>query len=110
MRAARKVSSEAGMDGIRSLLKESLPRSLRGLRDEDRLAAAWVIVCGTALANHSRIMRYDDGQIHVEVRDKVWLEQMRSMSAQLGSELSRTAGIKVTELHFVMKRNFTNDE
>ena len=94
------------MDGIRSLLKESLPRSLRGLRDEDRLAAAWVIVCGTALANHSRIIRYDDGQVHIEVRDKVWLEQMRSMSVQLTRELGRTAGITVTKLHFCNEKEF----
>ena len=95
------------MDGIRTLLKESLSRSLKGLQDEDRLAAAWLVVCGSALASQGRIVSCENGLVRVEVRDRVWLEQMRNMSGQLEHELARIAGIKVTKLHFVVKRNLS---
>ena len=95
------------MDDIRTLLKESLSRSLKGLQDEDRLAAAWLVVCGPALAIQGRIVSCENGLVRVEVRDRVWLEQMRNMSGQLEHELARIAGIKVTKLHFVVKRNLS---
>ena len=91
------------MDGVRTLLKIALPKALRGLRDEDRLEAAWVLVCGRAMANQSRITGYDDGVVRIEVSDRAWLELMSSMRVQLGSELARIAGVKVNRLHFLVE-------
>ena len=95
------------MDGIRNLLKSCLAKSLHGLSEKDRLALAWVVACGRSLASQGSIEGYDEGVVHVAVRDRVWLEQMRNMSGQLEHELARIAGIKVTKLHFVVKRNLS---
>ena len=91
------------MEGMRDLLKGSLRRSLRAMRDEDRLAAAWPVACGKALAERGVVLGYADGVVHVEVADGAWLRQMMSMQAQLAGEMARIAGVKVAGIHFEVK-------
>jgi len=42
--------------------------------------------------------------VQVQVRDAVWLDQMRSMRAVLESELAKIAGVKIAGIHFELKR------
>ncbi|MGH9596726.1 MAG: DUF721 domain-containing protein [Edaphobacter sp.] len=93
------------LDGMRDLLKGSLGRSLSALRDEDRLAAAWPVACGKAMAGHGTVVGYADGVVRVEVEDAAWLQQLMSMRRQLAGEMARIAGVSVSEIHFEMKRN-----
>jgi hypothetical protein len=54
------------MERMRDVLRGSLGRSLRELPDEDRLAAAWPVACGSALAGHSEVLYLDaEGVLHV---------------------------------------------
>jgi predicted nucleic acid-binding Zn ribbon protein len=93
------------LEGMRDLLKGSLGRSLGGLRDEDRLAAAWPVACGRAMAGRGTVVGYADGVLRVEVEDGAWLRQLMSMRGQLAGEMARIAGVKVSEIHFERKRN-----
>jgi len=93
------------LDGMRDLLKGSLGRSLGALRDEDRLAAAWPVVCGKAMAGHGTVVGYEGGVVRVEVEDAAWLQQLMSMRRQLAGEMARIAGVRVSEIHFEKKRN-----
>jgi hypothetical protein len=93
------------LEGMRELLKGSLGRSLRAMRDEDKLAAAWPVACGKALAERGTVVGYEGGVVRVEVADGAWMRQMMSMQGQLAGELARIAGVKVSEIHFVVKRN-----
>ncbi|WP_334269279.1 DciA family protein [Edaphobacter sp. HDX4] len=81
-----------------------LARSLRHLPAQDRLAAAWLVVCGKALADRSCVVEYKDAQVTVEVLDGAWLEELRVMKEQLKLELTRIARVPVAELHLVVKR------
>jgi hypothetical protein len=92
------------MEGMREVLRGSLGRSLAAMRDEDRLAAAWPVVCGKAMAGHGVVQGYADGVVHVEVADRAWLDQMVSMRGQLTGELGRIAGVRVSEIHFEVRR------
>jgi hypothetical protein len=65
---------------------------------------AWLVVCGRKLAGRGSVVGFDGGIVSVEVRDPAWLEEMRSMSGHLESELARVAGMKGTKLHFIVKR------
>jgi hypothetical protein len=93
------------LDGMRDLLKGSLGRSLAALSDEDRLAAAWPVVCGKAMAGRGTVVGYSGGVVRVEVEDGVWLRQLMSMRGQLSGEMARIAGVRVSEIHFEKKRN-----
>ena len=92
------------LEGMRDVLKGSLGRSLGALREEDRLAAAWPVACGKALAGHGTVVGYADGVVRVQVEDGAWMQQLRSMRGQLAGEMARIAGVRVSEIHFERKR------
>ena len=91
------------MDSMRDMLKKNLARSLEALPVADRLAAAWPVACGKAMADRGEIIGFANGVVEVEVRDAVWLDQMRSMGAVLERELARIAGVKIAGIHFEVK-------
>ena len=88
---------------MRDLLRHTLGRSLSGLSVADRLAAAWPVACGPAMAKRGEIVGFTGGVVEVQVQDSAWLDQMRSMGAILKSELARIAGVEVAGIHFEVR-------
>jgi hypothetical protein len=93
------------LEGMRDLIRGSMGRSLQALTDEDKLAAAWPVACGKAMAERGTVVGYVDGVVLLLVADEVWMRQMMSMRTQLAGEMARIAGVKVSEIHFEMKRH-----
>lgn len=93
------------MEAMRELLRGSLGRSLGAMRDEDRLAAAWTVACGSAMADRGAVIGYDAGVVRVEVTDAVWMRQMVSLRGTLEREMARIAGLPVAGLQFELKRH-----
>ena len=91
------------MQGMRDLLRGSLRESLRAMTPEDRLAAAWPVACGRALAERGVVAGFTDGILSVHVDDPAWLAQMRSMRSLLEHDLARVAGVPVRAIHFELK-------
>ncbi len=91
------------MEGMRTLLRGSLKKSLGAMRDEDRLAAAWIVVCGRALSERGSIAGYEDGMVEVDVVDLVWLRQMNGMRQQLVRELGEIADVPVRQIRFSLR-------
>ena len=86
---------------MRDLLRGSLARSLRTLSEEDRLAAALPVVCGTALAAQCEVERLDAGRtLHLRVRNREWLNPLQAMREVLQRDLARTAGVPLEGLQF----------
>jgi Dna[CI] antecedent, DciA len=92
------------LEGMRDLLKGSLGWTLDGLSDEDRLAAAWPVACGKTIAERGGVVGYAAGIVLVQVENEVWLRQLTSMRGQLAGEMARIAGVRVSDIHFEMKR------
>ena len=93
------------MEGMRDLLRATMGRSLRTMSEEDRLAVAWPIACGKAMAERGDVLGFADGVLRMQVADRLWLQQMMSMRSQLAAELSRIAKVYVREIHFEVTRN-----
>jgi hypothetical protein len=93
------------MEAMRELLRGSLGRSLRGMEEPDRLAAAWTVACGRAMAEHGTVVGFDDGVVRVEVSDAVWMRQMMSLRGVLEREMAKIAGVAVSGIHFELKKN-----
>ena len=91
------------MERMRDLLRHNLGRSLSGLSVADRLAAAWPVACGPAMAQRGEIVEFTGGIVEVQVQDSVWLDQMRSMGGVLESELARIADVEVAGIHFQVR-------
>jgi hypothetical protein len=92
------------LENMRTMLRGNLGRSLNALSDEDRLATAWPVACGTAMAAHGEIVAFFEGTLTVEVSDAAWLSQILSMRSILQNELARIAQVKVTAIHFELKK------
>lgn len=92
------------MENMRDLLRNSIARSLQTLPPEDKLAAAWPVACGKAMAERGAVVGYVDGEVWLEVQEGAWLKQMMSMQGQLAGQMSRIAGVKVSRIHFKVKR------
>ena len=92
------------LERMRDLMKASMGRSLDALREEDKLAVAWGMVCGKTMAERGTVVGYMDRAVWVEVEDGPWLEQLRSMRGQLAGEITRITGVAVSEIHFEKKR------
>jgi hypothetical protein len=91
------------MEAMRDVLRGSLGRSLRDLGDEDRLAAAWTVACGPAMAERGVVVGYEAGVMRVQVADAVWLRQMNSLGATLRREIARIAQLPVQRIDFELK-------
>jgi hypothetical protein len=92
------------MQAMRELLRGTLGRSLRDLRNEDRLAAAWTVACGRALAEHGAVIGYEAGVVRIEVADPVWMRQMIALRPELEREIARIAALPVAGIHFELKK------
>ena len=91
------------MEGMRDLLRGSVGKTLRGLRAEDRIAAAWKVASGRALSERSVVVGFSDGIVQVEVSDSAWLEQLMTIASQLRTEIARIAEVEVAAIHFELK-------
>ena len=88
------------MQNMRDMLRGTLGRSLRPLPAIDRLAAAWPVACGSALAMHGEVVGYEDGVVRVIVSSAEWMQPLAQMRLVLASDLARIAGVPVSAIHF----------
>ncbi|MGA1983039.1 MAG: DciA family protein [Acidobacteriaceae bacterium] len=98
------------MEAMRDVLRGALAESLRGIGEEDRLAAAWTVACGSAMAEHGRVVSYAAGVVRIEVADAVWLRQMISLRSVLERDLRKIAGVPVTGIEFELEKRLNTDE
>jgi hypothetical protein len=92
------------MENMRDMLRHTLRQSLRAMTPADRLAAAWPIACGRALAERGEIVAFADGALTVQVADSTWLQQFNATRSILQHDLQKIAGVPITAIHFELKR------
>lgn len=93
------------MQRMRDVLRDSLRRTLRDVSDEDRLAAAWRVACGPALAEHTQVLHLDGEHVlHIRVFGAVWMQQFLTMRSALVNDLGRIAGVTLSGIHFEEQR------
>ena len=98
------------MEAMRDVLRGTLGRSLRGIGEEDRLAAAWTVACGSTMADHGRVIGYEAGVVRIEVADPIWLRQMLSLRSVLEREVTRIAALPVTAIEFVPAKKLNTEQ
>ncbi len=98
------------MQGMRDMLRGTLARSLRPLPALDRLAAAWPVACGSALAGHAEIASYEDGIVRIIVSSPEWMQPLSHNRLILTSDLARISGVPVTAIHFEKAGNSKRTE
>ena len=90
------------MQGMRDLLRTSLGKSLTGLSPLDRLAAAWPVAAGHAIAGRSEVTSLQDGVATVTVADRGWQTQLRAVGTQLQADLARISRVPLADILFLL--------
>ena len=90
------------MQSTRDVLRTTLAASLKELEPLDRMAAAWPVVAGRAIAERSSITAYDEGTVTVLAETQAWRRQLLIMHDQLRSDLQRVSRVPVTDILFVL--------
>ena len=90
------------MEAMRDLLRTSLGKSLASLSPLDRLATAWPIAAGHAIAERSQVTSLDERTVTVTVADAGWQAQLRSIGRQLQGDLERISRVPLTDILFVL--------
>ena len=92
------------MQSLRDILRSSLRSSLQALTPLDRLAAAWPVAAGHAIAERSTIVRLQNAphgaQAVAEVRDLAWLPELRANTPRLAADLARISGVPLADILF----------
>jgi hypothetical protein len=78
--------------------------SLRRVPQADAPLLAWPLVCGSAVAERTRAVRFSDAILHVEVPDAGWKREMQSLAPRYVAALNRYAGQKVERIEFVIRQ------
>ena len=90
------------MQAMRDLLRTSLGKSLESLSPLDRLATAWPIAAGHAIAERSEVTGLEDGRATVTVADPGWQAQLRINGPQLQGDLARISRVPLNAILFVL--------
>ena len=90
------------MQALRDLLRNALGQSLESLSPVDRLAAAWPVAAGHAIAQHSSVTALEHRIAIVTVSDPAWQQQLQSSADQLQAELARTSRVLLTDILFLL--------
>lgn len=91
------------MQLMRDVLWRSLSKSLSTLSPLDRLAAAWPVVAGHALAARSSVVQYQAGHVTVAADTEEWQRQLTVSVLRLRSDLQRVSGTPVTDILVVLR-------
>lgn len=104
MQGRAPAARQHGLEGMRDVLRGTLSRSLQAIPHADRLAAAWTVICGRALAGRGSVTGYSRGVVRIEVVDAVWVSQMLSMRGALAAQLAESSGLPVETIEFTVQR------
>ena len=90
------------MQALRDVLRGSLAKSLNALSPLDRLAAAWPVAAGHAVAARTSVTAYEDRVVTVAVPDRTWADQLWGVRDRLRSELASVSRLPVTDILFLL--------
>jgi predicted nucleic acid-binding Zn ribbon protein len=71
---------------------------------------AWPVVCGSAVAERSRAVGYEDGVLRVEVAGQRWKAELQSLAPRYLAVINRYTTEAVRRIEFVVARSESADK
>ena len=88
------------MQSARQDLHSLAARVLKGTNPEEAVMLAWPLACGSAVAERTQAVSFENGTLRVMVPDRGWQSQLQAFSAQYAQLLSRLTGTAVTHIRY----------
>ena len=83
-------------------LQKIVAQALRQMGDEPSALTAWSIACGTKVAEKTRAVSLEDGILRVEVPDRSWREQLKTLAPRYLATINQYSSGCVLGIAFVV--------
>jgi len=90
------------MQQARGTLRKIFADKVCGPAGDEAPLLAWPVVCGAAVAEKTRALRFVDGVLLVAVPDAAWRNQLHGMVGQYLAGVNQLAGLQVKSISFVV--------
>jgi len=100
MRGSRGTALEQAGAGLEKIVAQSLRQAPPG----EAPLLAWPVVCGSAVAERTRAVRFQDGVLSVEVVDARWKSGLLELTPRYLAMINRYTTEAVHRIEFVAAR------
>jgi Dna[CI] antecedent, DciA len=83
-------------------LEKIVAQSLRQSPAPEGPLLAWPVVCGSAVAERTRALKFADGVLHVEVADAGWRRELQVLAPRYVATINRYTVETVRHIDFVV--------
>jgi len=85
-------------------LEKIVAQSLRLAPRAEAPIMAWPVVCGSAVAERTRALSFDDGVLRVEVAGLGWKAELQALAPRYLATINRYTAVAVRRIEFVVGR------
>jgi predicted nucleic acid-binding Zn ribbon protein len=86
-------------------LEKIVARSLRQAPPAQAPLLAWPVVCGSAVAERTRALSFQDGVLRIEVADAGWKSELQALAPRYLATINRYILEIVRRIEFVVARS-----
>lgn len=98
------------MEQVGSDLEKIVARSLRQAPPAQAPLLAWPVVCGSAVAERTRALTFEDGILRVEVADAGWRSELQALAPRYVAAINGYTVEMVRRIEFVVARPANADK
>jgi hypothetical protein len=91
-----------GLEQAGSDLEKIVAQSLRQAPPGQAPLMAWPVVCGSAVAERTRALKFSDGVLRVAVADAGWKSELQGLAARYLASINRYTVEAVRRIEFVV--------
>jgi predicted nucleic acid-binding Zn ribbon protein len=92
------------LEPVSTGLEKLLAQSLKLAPPAEAPLLAWPVVCGSAVAERTRALGFQDGTLCVEVADAGWRSELKSLAPRYLAAINRYTTEAVYRIEFVVAR------
>ena len=90
------------MQPIGTGLEAVVSRSLRKASAGDGPLLAWPLACGSAVAQRTRAIEFQDGILQVMVPDAGWRRELQTLAARYLAQINKFCADDVARIEFIV--------
>jgi len=97
------------LEPVSTGLEKLLTQSLKLAPPAEAPVLAWPVVCGSAVAERTRALGFQDGTLCVEVSDAGWRSELKSLAPRYLAAINRYTTEAVYRIEFVVASPQSNE-
>lgn len=101
---ARELKGRDCVEQAGAGIEKLVARSLRQAPPDKAPLMAWPVVCGSAVAERTRAVSFEDGVLCVEVADAGWRSELQLLAPRYLAAINRYTSEAVRRIEFVITR------